>query len=323
MVLIWGYEEVVSFSSEKLRAIIDDRCGKSGYPETLTDLVTQVGLNIAARALSEGVGLATNEARQAHLADLDYACITAVRFAQTSDNYMIGAYVASMRSIIERFEHPVLAGEIAHRAVLFADLARQQVARFWGACANGLVALQTNQPLNAIRTLEYVVELGPERGTLKVFALTILAEAYAEIGNPEAAANALDRARFARDQVREPDEFGGSMAFPLEQETDHAARTYLKLGDYSRALEAALFTRDTYTRMPVRQRREAYFASASNTAARAAIGLGHYDQATEYASGIVELSFLDRDRIAALTADLKTHSIAPDVSDALHARFLA
>lgn len=99
-------------------------------------------------------------------------------------------------------------------------------------------------------------------GTVLVRLAAIEARAHARMGKVEAARDALDRARAARDAVDarysdgadEFDDIGGILTFTLAKQYFYSGSTYLRIGDASASEAAALAAIRAYSCGPAEQR---------------------------------------------------------------------
>ena len=237
---------------------------------------------VSIRTVSELAGVIPRNQRLVLLRDLDHACFKAVEEYPTPTKHMFASMVACQRAISLRYNEPRNALEIAVRARIHAKEAGYNVVRLWAATAHAIALKHVGDFSGAISALEPVIQLKPERGTMRVLAASILAEAYASIGDAPNATRALDVAVRARDEVRQTDAFGGAMAYSIGEQLSEAARVNLLLGDYENADRQANDALSYFTSKTLEPR--AYINSLYTTIAIAASRVEELDKAVEFAN---------------------------------------
>ena len=260
------------------------------------------------KALAESAGSKSYKWRVDCAQRIDNECFDVAYRFPTQTNHMLAAMAAVQYAFLLIWDSPTKAWEVARRSCAHANMGGRNLVRLWTATGCATIANSLNKPQEAINALEPVIELSPERGTMRVFAATKLAQAYGAIGHVEKIRNSLGVARRAREAISIGDEFSGTMAFPEEQEWIEGARALLAGGQYSEAIRLSSRGLDAYEAMPVQARRRGYMMRACLTISVASMRLGWWDAVEEYTHR--GLTYIDRPPgliFCKLLSELRSH----------------
>jgi len=190
----------------------------------------------------------------------------------------------------------------ARTAFLCAELAGNNALRAWVRGTQSLVAYWDERPRAAVELATDGWRYVPETGTARVRLAAIEARAHARLRDQRATDNALARAEQARNEVREADDPGGMLAFPLAKQSFYTATARLWLGgrdSYADAERNAIHAVQLYEADPPEQRRLGELCLARLDLAAARLGRDDLDGAVEQFQGVL-----------AIAAQRRTDSIA-------------
>ena len=263
------------------------------------------------KSAAESVG--SRLSRLSELEQADHLCLRLVQANPTRTSQRIAGMAASQHAIMRSYFDPVRALDIAHRAVVHAVSAGDNVIQLWAANAEASAYMMRDDLDGAIRALQRVIGLRPEQGTMQVFALSSLIGLFAKAGDTQRTLQTADLIERARDQVRIPDEFEGMMAFPVEQQYGHVSRALYRIGEYERAISLAEHSLGMYSDVAEAELRDSGYVIASClTIAASACELGQNDCAEHFARRAMMFDVTDSER-AFILPKLHARGIAPEL----------
>ena len=179
------------------------------------------------------------------------------RVAETKDLYFLAAASLGMLAeATEYFGYRSQAMTHVRTGLIFAKEADHPDLTAWLLGMQSLVAYWDGRPAQALDFARRGQEVAV-RGTVGAWLPGHEARAASALGNAEAAAAALERARTAREQVR-PDEldtyYGGILTFSTAKEQYYASESWIAVGDGERTRRAAEASIQAYRSGPEQDR---------------------------------------------------------------------
>ncbi|MGH3674013.1 MAG: hypothetical protein ACRDSH_25815 [Pseudonocardiaceae bacterium] len=181
----------------------------------------------------------------------------------------------------------------ARTAFLCAELAGNNALRAWVRGTQSLVAYWDERPRAAVELASDGWRYVPETGTARVRLAAIEARAQSRLRDQHATEDALARAEQARDEVRDADDPGGMLAFPLAKQSYCAATARLWLGgqnSYTDAERDAAQAVELYEADPLEQRRLGELCLARLDLAAARLGREDLDGAADQIRDVLAIA---------------------------------
>ena len=179
------------------------------------------------------------------------------RVAETKDLYFLAA--ASLGMLAEATENLGYRSQAmthARTGLIFAKEADHPDLTAWLMGMQSLVAYWDGRPAQALDYARRGQEMAV-RGTVGAWLPGHEARAASALGNTEATADALERARAAREQAR-PDDldtyYGGILTFSTAKEQYYASESWIAVEDGARTRQAAEAAVEAYQSGPAQDR---------------------------------------------------------------------